>query len=222
LRNYIQDLIEDRRSSGEERDDVLGRCLNAQAKHEDGFSDDKIRCALVAFIAGGMPQLPMVGPHALEQLLRRPKVLTEAQSAARNGDDGKLAGYVFEAMRFDPLGPGLMRTLKKPYTLAAGTSRAKELPEGTVVFVSFASAMRDGRRVRDPEAFIPGRPPCNYIHFGHGLHECFGIHINRGLLPAILKPLLKRHDLTRAPGVEGHLRKQGVFADRLVVCYQPA
>jgi cytochrome P450 len=225
LRNYIQDLIEDRRSSGEERDDVLGRCLDAQAKHEDGFSDDKIRCALVAFIGGGMPQLPMLGPNALEQLLRRPKMLAEAQVAARNDDDGKLvklAGYVFEAMRFDPLGPGLMRTLTKPYTLAAGTSRAKELPKDMAVFVSFASAMRDGRRVRDPEAFIPGRPPCNYIHFGHGLHECFGLNINRGLLPAILKPLLKRHDLTRTPGAEGYLRKQGVFADRLVVRYQPA
>ena len=90
LRNYIQELIEDRRSSGEERDDVLGRCLDTQAKQEDGFSDDKIRCALIAFIAGGMPQLPMVGPHALEQLLRRPKVLAEAQIAARNGDDDEV------------------------------------------------------------------------------------------------------------------------------------
>ena len=40
------------------------------------------------------------------------------------------------------------------------------------------------------------------------------------MLPAILKPLLKRRGLERATGAEGHLRKQGAFADRLVVCYQ--
>ncbi len=219
LRNYIQEQIEDRRSSGEERDDVLGRCLDAQAKHEDGFSDDKIRCALVAFIAGGMPQLPMMGPHALEQLLRRPKALAEAQIAAQSDDDDKLAGYVFEAMRFDPLGPALTRTLTRRYVLAAGTSHAKELPQGAAVLASFASAMMDGRRIHDPKAFIPNRPASNYIHFGHGLHECFGIHINKRVLPAILKPLLKKKNLGRAPGSEGHLRKQGPFADRLVVCF---
>jgi cytochrome P450 len=223
FRNYIQGLIDARRKSGEKRNDVLGNCLERQARQEDGFSDDKIRAGLIGCIVGGLPQLPMVGPHALEQLLRRPSILAEAQLAARCANDanGKLAGYVSEAMRFDPVGPVLSRTVMKDYTLAAGTSRAKALPKGMSVLVSFASAMRDGRRIRDPEAFIPDRPLCNYIHFGHGLHECFGIHINQGLLPVILKPLLKRTNVTRAPGAEGHLRKQGGFADRLVVCYGP-
>lgn len=222
FRNYIQELIDARRKSGEKRNDVLGNCLDKQSQQEDGFSDEKIRVGLIGCIVGGLPQLPMVGPHALEQLLSRPAILAEAQLAARNNEDTKLAGYVSEAMRFDPVGPVLSRTVMKDYTLAAGTSRAKDLPKGMSVLVSFASAMKDGRRIRDPEAFIPDRPLCNYIHFGHGLHECFGIHINRGLLPAILKPLLKRSNVTRAPGAEGQLRKQGVFADRLVVCYGPA
>jgi len=225
FRNYIQGLIDARRKSGEKRNDVLGNCLERQARQEDGFSDDKIRAGLIGCIVGGLPQLPMVGPNALEQLLRRPSMLAEAQLAARNDDNNansQLAGYVSEAMRFDPLGPGLSRTLMRDYTLAAGTSRAKHLSKGMSVFVSFASAMRDGRRVRDPDTFIPDRPACNYIHFGHGLHECFGTHINHGLLPAILKPLLKRSNVTRASGAEGHLRKQGVFAERLVVCYGPS
>jgi hypothetical protein len=41
--------------------------------------------------------------------------------------------------------------------------------------------------------------------------------MNMRLLPLILKPLLKRPGLARAKGPEGHLRKQGVFPDRLVV-----
>ena len=51
----------------------------------------------------------MVVPQALEQLLRRPDALAGAQQAARDGDDKLLAGYFFEAMRFDPLGPALPR-----------------------------------------------------------------------------------------------------------------
>jgi len=225
FRNYIQELIDARRKSGEKRNDVLGNCLDKQSQQEDGFSDEKIRAGLIGCIVGGLPQLPMVGPNALEQLLRRPSMLAEAQLAARNDDNkanSKLAGYAMEAIRFDPLGPGLFRRLMRDYTLAAGTSRAKDLSKGMSVFVSFASAMRDGRRIGDPDTFIPDRPACNYIHFGHGLHECFGTHINHGLLPAILKPLLKRSNVTRAPGAEGQLRKQGVFADRLVVCYGPS
>jgi hypothetical protein len=35
----------------------------------------------------------------------------------------------------------------------------------------------------------------------------------------MLKPLLKRTGLRRASGAEGHLRKQTVFPDRLVVCF---
>ncbi|HKM70867.1 MAG TPA: hypothetical protein VJX94_12570, partial [Stellaceae bacterium] len=58
-----------------------------------------------------------------------------------------------------------------------------------------------------------------YMHFGYGLHTCFGIHINQALLPSMLKPLLKRPGLRRAPGRPGHLLKRGAFADQLYVNY---
>lgn len=221
LRTHVQGLIEARRTAaGAMVDDVLGRCLAEQAKGRPEFTDDKIRSALVGFIVGGLPQPPMVGPNALEQLLRRPDRLAEAQKAARSNDDAALHGYVFEAMRFDPLAPFLMRTVTKDYRLAKGTRHAKTLPKGTTVLVSFASAMMDERRVQDPTVFNARRPPSNYIHFGHSLHQCFGIQINNALLPAMLKPLLKRQGLARPPGADGHLRKQGVFADRLVVGFR--
>jgi len=80
FRNYIQGLIDARRKSGEKRNDVLGNCLERQARQEDGFSDDKIRAGLIGCIVGGLPQLPMVGPNALEQLLRRPSMLAEGSA----------------------------------------------------------------------------------------------------------------------------------------------
>jgi cytochrome P450 len=216
LRAHLDHLVQARRRGGEHHDDVLGRCVAA------GFSDSEIVGALAGFIVAGLPQPPMVLPKVIEQLLRRPKILAQAQAAARADDDARLAKYIFEAMRFDPLAPFLQRITIREHVLAAGTSRAKKIEPGTRVLFFFASAMMDGRRVPNPKSFNPDRPPNNYILFGYGLHQCFGLHMNKRLLPLMLKPLLKQSGLRRANGPEGRLRKQGVFPDRMVVCFDAA
>ncbi|MBO9624345.1 MAG: cytochrome P450 [Sphingomonas sp.] len=218
LRAHIQSEIE-RRRADPQGDDVLARCLRLQAAGDPWFTDDRIRTALTGFIVGGPPQPPMVVPQAMEQLLRRPHALAEAQAAARAGDDARLAAYVLEAMRFDPLAPGLPRVALKDWTLAAGTSHACTIPAGATVLAAFASAMMDPRRIADPRRFDPDRPASDYIHFGFGLHECFGRHINRATLHLMLKPLLKRQGLRRAPGGAGRLRKNGAFAERLELLF---
>jgi cytochrome P450 len=217
LRAHLRSLVEARKHSGEDPDDVLGRCLKLQASGAPGFSDREIVGALAGFIVAGLPQPPMILPKVIEQLLRRPKILAQAQDAARRNEDATLAKYVFEAMRFDPLAPLLQRIAKREHVLAEGTSRAKRIEPGTHVMFFFASAMMDDRRVVNPKSFNPDRPPNNYILFGYGLHQCFGLHMNMRLLPLMLKPLLQRDGLRRASGPEGHLRKQGVFPDRMVV-----
>jgi cytochrome P450 len=217
LCDHIQGLIDARRQSGNFGDDVLGRCLDMQARGEDGFSDDRIRTSLMGFIVGGPPQPPMVVPQALEQLLRCPDALAGAQQAARDNDDALLAGHVFEAMRFDPLAPALPRTATRTSIVAQGTRRAAEVKEGATVYVAFSSAMMDERRLPEPQSFNPRRLPHEYIHFGYGHHTCFGIHMNKVMLPLMLKPLLKRPKLRRAPGPAGRLSKRGAFADQLHV-----
>jgi cytochrome P450 len=219
LRAHIDALIARRRQTSESRDDVLGRCLAFQAEGRPGFSDTQIRCALIGFIVGGLPQPPMVVPQALEQLLRRPDALAGAQRAAREHDDVLLGGYIFEALRFDPLAPALLRTVARDHVVAEGTRRATKIPSGASMAVAFSSAMMDERRVPDPRRFNPRRLPHEYMHFGHGLHTCFGIHINHALVPLMLKPLLQRDGLRRADGALGHLKKRGAFADRLWVRY---
>jgi cytochrome P450 len=227
LRAHIQSEIERRRAAGgaggawggDGRDDVMARCLALQAAGEPGYTDDEIRTGLLCMIVGGPPQPPMVVPQAMEQLLRRPEALAGARAAALAEDDALLRGYVWEAMRFDPLAPGLPRTAIKPWTIAGGTSRSREIPAGSTVLAAFASAMMDDRRIPEPRRFDPRRPVCQYIHFGHRLHRCFGRHINHATLHLMLKPLLKRSSLKRAPGRDGRLSKNGAFAERLVVEY---
>lgn len=221
LRAHIDHAIAERRQDAA-KDDVLSRCLALQAAGENGFSNVEIRTALMGFIVGGPPQPPMVVPQAMEQLLRRPQALARAQAAASAGDDETLRRYVFEAMRFDPLAPGLPRKALDDVVLARGMPHETQVKRGTQVLAAFASAMMDPRRVANPRVFDPNRPECDYLHFGFGLHECFGRHINRATLHLMLKPLLKRSGLRRAAGSEGRLRKRGPFAERLVVEFDPA
>ncbi len=217
LRGHLDAVIAARRAAPGP-DDVLGRALAAQAAGTPGYDDAEIRTVLLCMIVGGPPQPPMVVPNGLEQLLRRPQWLAAATAAAQANDDARLHDILIEAMRFDPLAPGLKRTVLADYTLAKGTARATLVPAGATVFAAFASAMRDPRRVSEPERFDPDRLPRDYVHFGHGLHECFGRMLNHATLHRMVKPLLARAP-RRAAGAEGRLRKNGDFADRLVVTF---
>lgn len=198
-------------------DDVLARCLHRQAQGIPGYSDIEIRTALLCMVVGGPPQPPMVVPQALEQLLRRPAALAMAQAAARADDDAQLWRILREAMRFDPLAPGLPRIAATDWVLARGTRRAQRIPAGSTVIAAFSSAMMDPRRLPEPGRFDPARQEHEYIHFGHGLHECFGRQINEWILARMVKPILRCASVQRAPGPEGHLTKRGPFADRLVL-----
>ena len=104
---------------------------------------------------------------------------------------------------------------KSAYTMTLAARLSAQT--GATVLVGFASAMMDDGRLPAPAAFNPARLNHEYIHFGHGLHECFGRHINDATLHLMLKPLLQRHGLRRVVGPAGHLTKAGIFADRLMV-----
>jgi cytochrome P450 len=74
------------------------------------------------------------------------------------------------------------------------------------------SAMFDEHHVEAPHEFRTNRPPYLDMHFGYGMHTCFGQYINRVQIPGILKPLLK-NKLARA----GDLQYEGPFPSSLKV-----
>ncbi|HVF83316.1 MAG TPA: cytochrome P450 [Sphingomicrobium sp.] len=219
FRNMIDDLIARRKLSPTLGDDILGRCLARQAADEPGYSDREIRTNLLCMMVGGPPQPPMVVPQGLEQLLRRPAELAKAHVAASAGDDGQLHDILFEAMRFDPLAPALPRIALRDAWIARGTRRERRIAKGDAVYAGVSSAMMDASRLPDPKSFRIDRRAYEYMHFGHGLHECFGRHMNHATLHRMLKPLLGRSGLGRASGGSGRLLKNGPFAERLQVTF---
>ena len=206
-------------SDAEVPDDVLTRLVKHRPQ-EGGLHDVAIRHNLIGLIAGWIPTVSKAFALVVDELLRRPAELERAQSAARAGDRDLVAAYVFEALRFRPQTWALLRTCAADRTVAAGTRRATRLRQGAVTLVATQSAMFDGGAVASPRAFRVDRPWSDYLHFGHGLHTCFGQEINRVHLPALATALLEGPPIRRAPGAAGRLRWSGAYPSSLRVSRQ--
>jgi cytochrome P450 len=201
-RAWLDRSIADRKASGEQKDDVLGRCLALQRSGMPGLDDLSIRNNLIGLIVGAIPTTSKCCANALDQLLNRPDELAAAQEAAASGDDALFSRYVFEALRFNPNNPGVFRNAAEEYTVAAGTLRATTIPKGASVLAATQSAMFDGNKVDSPHEFRIDRPAWVYMHWGYGLHTCFGQYINQLQIPLILKPLLAARSVQRASAMQ--------------------
>ena len=221
LRPHLDKLIAERKASDGPADDVLGRFVALQAASPAAFTDEQIRKNIIGLVVGFVPTIATATTFAVDALLDRPEALESAQRAARAGDDEALRAHMLEAMRFAPQGPGLFRKTMRDCVIAEGTHHETELPVGTTVFAATQSAMHDDDVVDDPGDFRTDRPRHHYMHFGVGMHECFGRFASTMAIPLIAKALLRRDGLERAEGDEGELVKAGPFPQSLVVTYRP-
>jgi cytochrome P450 len=219
---HLDHLIATRRASAGGSHDVLGRFLDRQREAPDtALDDEEIRGYLMGLAIGWMwhgAKAPLI---AVDELLDRPVALAEAREAAQADDLDQLRRVLWETLRFRPVQVGLPRVCRRDTTLAAGTGRARRIRKGTNVIVGTHSAMWDEAAVPDPEIFDSSRAEGQYLIFGDGLHRCFGEHIMRIQLPALLAPLLRLDGLRRAGGREGRLRWQGPAPDGLRVEFTP-
>lgn len=223
MRSYLDHLIAQRKaalsSGGPTPDDVMGRLLQMQRVPNMGFDDAGIRNNLIGLITGWIPTVSKSTSLALDELMRRPDDLAAAGKAARADDDQHVGAAIFEAMRFNPQNPGLLRHCAADYVIAKGTSRAAHIPHGTMVFAATQSAMLDGRVLDDPKSFRLDRPSYHYMHFGWGLHTCFGQYINRVQIPLMCKELFRQNNLRRAEGEAGQLAVEGNFPSSMTLCF---
>ncbi|HEV3190391.1 MAG TPA: cytochrome P450, partial [Polyangiaceae bacterium] len=135
-------------------------------------ADDIARCVGGLMLAGAAAI--KASTLALHELLGRPSVLPDAVALARVGQARTIEGYAWEALRFRPAFPFLVRYCPRATTLATSTQYETAVPAGARVFISPLAAMFDPLGVERPEEFIPTRPSTTYLHFGFGLHRCFG------------------------------------------------
>jgi cytochrome P450 len=211
---YLDQLITQRKqeaAAGQEKDDIIGRCLKLQASGTPGMSDLEIRNNIIGIIIGLMPTTSKCAVLVIDYLLDHPKLLANAQQAAFANDDETLRKTMLEAMRFNSFGAGVFRVANEDYIVASGTFRSKKILKGSKVLVALQSAMLDGRELDDPKSFRLDRPDHHYMHFGYGMHTCFGQHINMVQIPMIVKALLRCKNLRRATGDAGKVKYQLAF-----------
>ena len=191
----------------------MGRLRRLQAVGFDGVDDEVVRRTLAGLVIGMVETTSQAAIQALLVLFSMPDALAKAAAAAKADDDDALAGLVFEALRFRPINPMVVRVVKEDYHLGADEPHATLIPKGSTVFALTWSAMFDPRVLERPEEFRPGRPDYHYLHFATGLHACYGRYISQIQIPQILKPLLK------LPGLHpvGAPEYDGTFPQTLLV-----
>lgn len=198
------------------------------------FDEDWIRRYLTGLLATGGATIVRAAAGAIDQILAHPDALREAQKVALELEHAMALGdplrvdtlrntlrhFVYEALRFRPMLPLLLRDTPRDTVIAYGTKKARIVRAGTRVLAPPLSAMFDREAVPEPSRFDANRPFEQYLHFGFGARECFGRYIAEIALLEVFRSLLVLDDLSRATDAKGQLRFDGPVAAGLVVRFQ--
>jgi cytochrome P450 len=192
------------------------------------FDDDWIRRYLTGLVGTGGATIVRATAHAIDQLLAHPDGLRQAQAVAARLDQSpddqpliaELRQLIYEALRFRPMLPLLVRDCPRDTVIAAGTSRARVVPGGTRVMAAPLAAMFDPQQVEAPWQFRAGRPAEAYLLFGHGDRSCFGRYIADTAMLEIIRFVLRLPGLARATGSEGQVGYGGPAARSLTVTFR--
>lgn len=197
------------------------------------FDQDWIRRYMTGLIATGGATIVRAAAGAIDQILEHPDAMRQAQAVARELDQAmasgnqaqvdmlcvKLQHFVYEALRFRPMLPLLVRDTPRETVIAYGTKKARVVRAGTRVLAPPMSAMFDEAAVPDPSRFNPSRSFDQYLHFGFGLRECFGRYIAEIALLEVFRSLLLLNGLARAKDPKGQLRFDGPVAAGLFITF---
>lgn len=158
-------------------DTVVGR-LVAQGQ----LAPDRIAPNLVGLVAAWAASVPRAFALAFDVLLDRPAELDRARAIT---DEQRLAKLWLDALRIQPQAPFLLRKARAELVLAPGSPREHTVRPGDVVVAVTHSGMHDRTVLDGPERLTADRPIDDYLHFGAGIHRCFGAGISQAQFGAL-------------------------------------
>ncbi len=220
----LDELIAERRASGEQHDDLLGIMLDqAHPVTGERLDDLNIRHQILTFLVAGHETTSGALSFALYYLSRHPDVLAAAQAetdAVLGEDPDAVPTYeqvarfrhlrrvLDESLRLWPTAPAFTRSPREE-TLLAGEHRMR--PEDWVI-VLLPLVHRDpavwgeDADAFDPDRFLPersrGRAPHSYKPFGTGERACIGRQFALHEAVLVLARLLHRYDVAGDPSYE--------------------
>jgi cytochrome P450 len=202
--------IDERRRTGDRRDDILSMLL--EARHEDGseMTREEIRDELMTALVAGHETTASELAWAFERLAREPRVL-ERLHAEIDADDGDeyLTATIEETLRRRPVLPQAEpRLVKKPIQIGDWNYE-----QGVVLAASAWLVHHDAELYPDPYAFRPERfledRPGTYTHipFGGGRRRCIGASFAMLEMQVALRAVLARYTIEPAPTPERTTRR---------------
>lgn len=217
IADHIMNLIKERQQQSNLEDNVLNRLILKQPENE--WLDDNAVRRNILCILGVVENTSKVVTHVIDQLLKRPGEFKKTMEAAKAGDMDTVRKYTFEALRFNPHNPAILRFCKHGAVIGAGTKHERKIRPGTTVYAATLGGMFDPEVVKNPREFDPERN-VEYMHFGYGPHTCTGKYISEVTAPELVAGLLRLKNLRRAPGKAGRITyDEIVFPERMMLEY---
>lgn len=217
MKAYLDNLLPKKRKAIEEDpelDDILARLLKSKFVDAIHFDDSRIVTNIMGTLVGGVETTSQAIVQILDQLFKRPEILKQAKQIAKQGDDQLMYQYCWEALRFNPINPFVMRKCAQDYKIASGSLRSTTIKAGAIVLISGRSAMRDGRQVPCANDFCIDRPAYHYMHMGYGEHTCLGDQVARVEIPEIVKRILLLPNVRPASKIDF---EGGPFPERYII-----
>src|ERR1043165_9727176 len=192
LQNTLRRFVAQRRASGEQRDDLLGRLLAAQdPEGGGGMSERQLVDECVILFAAGHETTANALTYTLWLIAQHPEVARKLHAEVDRvvGDRPAPAAGDVDALPYTRMGFAEGMRLYPPAWIQgrqvaeACSIMGTALPRGAVVFVSQWITHRDERWWPDPERFDPerfsperrdARPRWAYFPFGGGSRQCVG------------------------------------------------
>lgn len=171
-----------------------------KSEEEENF---RLRANVIGTLVGGIETTQAAIAQSIYQIMIRPKIFNEVKMAAAKNDYDTVAKYVWEALRFHPVNPFVVRYVAQDYTV-----NGVKIPAGSHVFVGTQSAMFDEEIVgNNSELFDINNPQkqkvANMFHLGFGHHRCLGDYVSEVQVPEIVMAVFQLPNVKRAEGQAG-------------------
>ncbi|WP_227025761.1 cytochrome P450 family protein [Streptomyces fodineus] len=179
MHQYLTGVIAAKRN--EPTDDLLSDLIGARDEHDRLSEPELLAMAFLILYTGYTSAVNLIGNAALALLLH-PEVMTSVRAGST-----PIRAVLEETLRWNaPVTLGIRR-----FALADLAIGGVNIPAGSRVWVSLASAHRDPAQFSNPDRFQPERPAA-HLDFGHGIHYCLGAPLARLEAEVALTRLLNR------------------------------
>ncbi|MDB5685627.1 MAG: hypothetical protein JWR77_216, partial [Rhizorhabdus sp.] len=175
LFEHVLPIVQARRASGEERDDLIGFMQKVELDGQR-FTDEEITHFVRMLLLAAAETTSRSFANMMVLLFENPEILEKVKA-----NRSLIGKTITETMRFDPVAGNLARIAAKDMEVCGTT-----VPAGTAVTVSISAANRDPEAYERPNELWIERPMRPVLSFGFGPHICMGMHIARIEMEAAL------------------------------------